>query len=141
LDFGAVGEDVGGGFGFGSRFAGAAAPSPGGDGEDPVYFVVLCFISRDLDYGKGIGTSVAVVPDMVRGSQMYVEAAKSVEIHRSPMYLFCSVFFDMVGVREKYITTPLMETISVVWELNVFVPAVAKSAHADQGPVKLVAVQ
>lgn len=55
MDYSAVGEDVGGRFSFGGRFAGAAAPSPSGDGEDPVYFVVLCFISRDLDYGKGIG--------------------------------------------------------------------------------------
>lgn len=42
---------------------------------------------------------------------------------------------------KNYITTPLIDTTSVVCEVNVFVPAVAKSCHADQGPVKLVAVQ
>jgi hypothetical protein len=34
-----------------------------------------------------------------------------------------------------------MDTTSDVWELNVFVPAVAKSCHADHGPLRLGAVQ
>lgn len=36
-------------------------------------------------------TKVAVVPEMVRGSQTYVEVIKFVETHRSPMYLFLSM--------------------------------------------------
>jgi len=40
-----------------------------------------------------------------------------------------------------YMTTPLMFTTAAVWLEKVFVPAVAKSAHADQGPDRDVAVQ
>ncbi len=46
-----------------------------------------------------------------------------------------------MNLEELYITTPLIDTISAVCELNVFEPAVAKSCQADQGPVRLVAVQ
>jgi len=42
---------------------------------------------------------------------------------------------------ETYITTPLIETTAAVCELNVLLPDVAKSAHDDHGPLRLVAVQ
>jgi hypothetical protein len=89
-------------------------------------------------------TSFAVVPEIVRGSQTYVDAPRSEETHRSPMYLLSISSFIRLkkcARRRKYITTPLIETTSVVCELNVFDPAVAKSCHADHGPAKLVAVQ
>jgi hypothetical protein len=37
--------------------------------------------------------------------------------------------------------TPLMFTTAAVCELNVLLPFVAKFAHEDQGPLRLVAVQ
>ena len=40
-----------------------------------------------------------------------------------------------------YMTTPLIFTTAAVWLENVLDPAVAKSAHADQGPASEVAVQ
>ena len=43
----------------------------------------------DQTTGKQL-TSVAVVPDIVSGSQTYVDAAKSVDNQRSPMYLCLS---------------------------------------------------
>jgi hypothetical protein len=40
-----------------------------------------------------------------------------------------------------YMTTPLMFTTAAVWLENVLDPAVAKSAHGDQGPANEFAVQ
>jgi len=59
---------------------------------------------------------------------------------RSPMYLSESISGLYRHVRMPYITTPLTEIKSAVWELNVSDPAVAKVFHADQGPLRLVAV-
>jgi hypothetical protein len=62
--------------------------------------------------------------------------------------MWLGVGLGELGVGEKrgmeecaYITTPLMLTTAAVWLEKVFVPAVAKSAQADQGPAREVAVQ
>jgi hypothetical protein len=38
-------------------------------------------------------------------------------------------------------TTPFISTTAAVCELNVLLPFVAKFAHEDQGPLRLVAAQ
>jgi hypothetical protein len=47
----------------------------------------------------------------------------------------------MIKGKGKYMTTPLIETTDVVWELKVFDPVGAKVFHDDQGPLRLVAVE
>lgn len=70
-------------------------------------------------------TMEAVVPEIVSGSQMYVEEERSDESQRSPIY----------------ITTPPMLTTAVVCELYVLLPEVANVFQEDQGPLSEVAVQ
>ena len=61
-----------------------------------IQFTSLCYLDCQPDpkLGKGNGkegngrvTRVADVPERVRGSQIYVEVARSEDSQRSPMYL------------------------------------------------------
>lgn len=69
--------------------------------------------------------SDAVVPEMVRGSQMYDDFMRLAENHRSPMYT-------------KLL--PIWRT-KLVCESQVLLPEGAKLAQADHGPLREVAVQ
>ncbi len=86
---------------------------------------MLEFVSL-VDQLAGWGlTREADVPEIVRGSQTYVEVMRLSDCHLSPIY----------------IATPLIDTTAAVCEVNVFEPDVAKFAQEDQGPLILVAVQ